>query len=243
MSAAVTVSNLTLSYDRHPAVHHMDGVFEAGSLTAIAGPNGAGKSTLLKAIAGMLVPSEGRIVLECALRDIAYMPQAMEMEKDFPVSVLQMVCTGFWKQGGGFAAIDKAQKQAARNALATVGLSGFEHRQLGTLSAGQMQRALFARLLLQDAKLILLDEPFSAVDAETTEKLMEIIMRWHKEGRTIICVLHDLEHIRQHFPQCLLMARDCIGWGKSHDVLEKANLQRTRQFHEAWQETPEICQQ
>ncbi len=249
---SVRLENLTLSYDRRPALHHVSGVFAAGSLTAVAGPNGAGKSTLLKGIAGIMHPDEGRIVIEkCATSKtateknqsagLAYLPQASELERDFPLSVLQMICTGFWNQTGGLRAIAASRRDAALAALGTVGLRGFEHRQIGTLSAGQFQRALFARLLLQDAPLILLDEPFTAIDAETTAKLLALVLRWHMEGRTVICVLHDLEQIRRYFPQCLLLARECVAWGPSAETLDAAHLQDTRFFHEAWHSETDRC--
>ncbi len=244
MNASVRLENLTLSYDRHPAVHHMSGVFEPGSLTAVTGPNGAGKSTLLKGIAGILAPGEGRIVLQdVSMDDVAYLPQAADVQDDFPITVLQMVTTGFWKQAGGFGAIDGSLKSRAMEALAAVGLQGFANRQLGSLSAGQFQRALFARVLLQDARLILLDEPFTAIDAETTARLLEIVQRWHSEKRTIICVLHDLDQIRKYFPECLLMARECIAWCRAEEALKPDHLMSARFFREAWQPDSQICHQ
>jgi zinc/manganese transport system ATP-binding protein len=240
MTAAVTLENLTLSYDRHPAVHHLSGEFATGSLTAVTGPNGAGKSTLLKGIAGIVAPEEGRISTTGTL---AYLPQAVELQRDFPLTILQMVTTGFWNQSGSFKAITRTQKAKAVEALHMVGLAGLEHRQLSGLSAGQFQRALFARLLLQDASLILLDEPFAAIDTNTMAKLLEIIQVWHKEGRTVICVLHDFEQIRQHFPQCLLLARKCIAWGDSHDTLQPERLMNASFFHQAWPQQPKMCSQ
>jgi len=242
MSASVTLENVTISYARHPAVHHLSGTFEAGSLTAITGPNGAGKSTLLKAIAGILTPDEGRIRIDgVAHEHIAYLPQAAELQRDFPLSVLHMVVTGFWHQSGGFKAITAAMKAKASEALGAVGLSGFEHRQLATLSSGQFQRALFARTVVQNAPLILLDEPFTAVDTDTTLHLLELIAHWHAEGRTVICVLHDFEHIRTFFPRCLLLARECIAWENSIDALNSERLLQARFFREQWSGQPEIC--
>ncbi len=240
--ASVRLENLTLSYRRHPTVHHVSGIFEPGSLTAITGPNGAGKSTLLRAIAGTMRPDSGHITIENALPSaIAYLPQAMEIEHDFPFLVLPMVATGLWNKTGAWRAIDDAHKEKAMRALAEVKLKGFAGRRLGSLSAGQFQRALFARLLVQDAPLILLDEPFAAIDAETTAHLLEIIHRWHKEKRTVICVLHDLEQIKQHFPECLLLARECVAWGDSRKVLAAANLKKARHFPEAWEAEAEEC--
>ena len=234
----LTLENVTLSYNRHPAVHHISGSFAPGSLTAIAGPNGAGKSTLLKAIAGIIPCDEGRILHS---ERIAYLPQATDMQRDFPCTLLHMVTTGFWHKTGGLRAITAAMKGQARTALAQVGLSGFENRDIASLSAGQFQRALFARLLIQDANLILLDEPFNAIDETTTRHLMEIIQRWHKEGRTVICVLHDFDQIRTHFPDCLLLARECIAWGPSAKTLHPENLLNARFFRPDFS-IAEICE-
>ncbi len=114
------------------------------------------------------------------------------------------------------------------SALQTVGLQGFDQHPVGTLSSGQLQRVLFARLLVQDAPLVLLDEPFSAVDSTTTAALLALVLQWHAEGRTVVAVLHDEAQVRTHFPQTLLLARECIAWGPTPQVLSDANLQRAR---------------
>jgi zinc/manganese transport system ATP-binding protein len=234
MNPAVTLHDLTLAYDRVPAVHHLNGAFASGEMSAIAGPNGAGKSTLLKAIAGILPIFEGSIEFSGVTRkEMAYLPQAADLQRDFPINVLQMVTSGFWQQAGGYRRITPAQREQAHGAMAAVGLSGFGKRTLDSLSAGQFQRTLFARLLVQDAKLILLDEPFNAIDAATTAALLEVIHHWHRERRTVICVLHDFEQIKEHFPHCLFMARECIAWGDSHEVLKPENLLNARIFREA----------
>ncbi len=205
-------------------MHHISGRFESGTLTAIAGSNGAGKSTLLKGIAGILSPDEGRITIEGEPKRIAYLPQATELQRDFPMSVLHMATTGYWHKTGSIGPITPAMKEQASEALAAVGLGGFEKRDLSSLSVGQFQRALFARLIVQDAPLMLLDEPFAAIDVDATEHLLGIIKRWHEEKRTVICVLHDFEQIRNYFPECLLLARECIAWGSSAKVLSPEYL-------------------
>jgi zinc/manganese transport system ATP-binding protein len=111
---------------------------------------------------------------------------------------------------------------------------GLERRPIGALSAGQLQRALFARVLMQDAQLILLDEPFNAVDARTTLDLLNILRRWHAEGRTVVAVLHDLEQVRTHFGHALLLARQCIACGSTAAVLTQDNLARARKLAESW---------
>lgn len=235
MTAAITLHDLTLAYDRQPAVHHLNGVFTTGELTAIAGPNGAGKSTLLKAIAGILDIHEGSIEFHgLTRRDIAYLPQVADIQRDFPINVLQMVASGFWKKANGFGRITTRQREQSLEALNVVGLRDFEKRTLDSLSAGQFQRALFARVLVQDAQVILLDEPFTAIDASTTEALLGVIKRWHQERRTVICVLHDFEQIKANFTDCLLLARECIAWGKPHEVLKSEHLLSTRLFREVY---------
>ncbi len=240
----IRLDNLTLTYDRHPAVHHLNGQFGAGSLTAIVGPNGAGKSTLLKAIAGLLPPSSGA-VQRLGLRkgDIAYLPQQAEIDRSFPLSVFDMVLMGRWKRLGLFSGAGRDDRRAALHALEAVGLAGFERRMIAQLSAGQMQRVLFARLMVQDAQVILLDEPFNAIDARTTADLLNLVTRWHGEARTIIAVLHDFEQVRARFPETLLMARECLGWGATEAVLTPANLAKARSRSEAWDETAPHCHQ
>jgi zinc/manganese transport system ATP-binding protein len=243
MSAPVIrLDNLTVSYDRHPAVHHLSGTFQPGSLTAIAGPNGAGKSTLLKAIMGELRPAEGRVEHRLQRTDFGYLPQAAEINRRFPISVLDTVLLGSWRSAGAFGRIAKQEAACARDALATVGLEGFEKRHIGSLSAGQFQRVLFARLLLQNARIILLDEPFTAIDARTTRDLLDIVVRWHGDGRTVIAVLHDFEQVRAHFPETLLLARRLIGWGPTQEVMSSANLLRARAMAERWDEDAEACE-
>jgi zinc/manganese transport system ATP-binding protein len=238
---AIRFEDLTLGYDRHPAVHHLDGEIAAGSLTAVVGPNGAGKSTLLKGIAGALPPLDGRIKLAQARSAIAYLPQALDIDRSFPITVYDLVAMGLWRRVGLFGGIGKADRARIEEALTAVGLSGFERRAIGTLSGGQMQRALFARLLLQDADIILLDEPFTAIDAKTTADLLDLVRRWHDEKRTVIAVLHDLDLVRRVFPETLLIAREPIAWGKTEEALAGDNLLRARRMIEASNPDAPFC--
>jgi zinc/manganese transport system ATP-binding protein len=240
--AAIRLRDVTIAYDRHPAVHHLDGTFTAGSLTAVTGPNGAGKSTLLKAVMGELPLASGAIERDAsAVTDIGYLPQAAEIDRHFPLTVGETVLLGAWRQAGAFGAISTASASETRRALSTVGLEGFERRHIGSLSAGQFQRVLFARLLLQDANVILLDEPFTAIDARTSRDLLGIVQRWHRDGRTVIAVLHDFEQVRAHFPDTLLLAREAIAWGPTETTMTAGNLLRARAISEQWNEDAAIC--
>lgn len=243
MSAtAILFDEVTLGYGRHPAVHHLSGEIAPGSLIAVVGPNGAGKSTLLKGIVGTLKPLEGRIRLTGAPGvPIAYLPQAAEIDRSFPLSTYDLVAMGLWSGSGLFGSIGRKDRARIEQALAAVGLIGFERRPLSTLSGGQMQRALFARLLLQDAPVILLDEPFTAIDARTTADLLDLVRRWHDESRTVVAVLHDLDTVRRIFPETLLIAREPVAWGTTKDVLSAENLLKARRMVEAYDPHAEVC--
>ena len=234
--------NLTLGYERHPAVHHLDGAVESGALVAVVGPNGAGKSTLFKGIVGALKPLAGSIERDgLDARDIAYLPQAAEIDRSFPISLYDMVAMGLWRRKGLFGGIGAKDRHAIEAAIGAVGLTGFEQRAIGTLSGGQMQRMLFARLLLQDARVIVLDEPFTAIDAKTSADLLALVKTWHVERRTVIVALHDIELVKASFPQCLLLAREPVAWGPTRDVLTLENLNRARRMCEAFDERAEAC--
>lgn len=241
MGSVLAFRDLTLGYERHPAVHHLDGAVSEGALLAVCGPNGAGKSTLLKGVAGVLSPLAGGISCTIAARDIAYLPQIADIDRSFPIDVYDLVSMGLWRDAGLFGGISRASRRRIEEAIAAVGLEGFERRPIGTLSGGQMQRSLFARLLLQEARLILLDEPFSALDAGTIADLLVLIERWHGEGRTVLAVLHDLDLVRAHFPQTLLLARESVAWGATLEVLTPANLAMARRMCEAWDEAAPLC--
>jgi zinc/manganese transport system ATP-binding protein len=229
----VALQDVTVAYDRQPAVHHLSGSFRTASLTAVVGANGAGKSTLLKAIVGLLRPAEGHI-LRRPEGAIAYLPQQAEIERDFPISVIDTVLLGHWRRIGWRSGISAAMREAAHEAIAAVGLQGLDQRPVGSLSVGQFQRMMFARMIVQDAPLILLDEPFAAIDSSTTTDLLALIARWHGEGRTVIAVLHDLAQVREHFPETLLLAREGVAWGLTEGVLTPANLQRVRDLLDPW---------
>jgi zinc/manganese transport system ATP-binding protein len=232
---AIVLQNVTLAYDGHPAVDHLSGEFSRGSLTAIVGPNGAGKSTLMKGMAGLLRPADGLIQPAGLGRGgIAYLPQHAEIERRFPISVIQTLLLGQWRRIGWTRPVTRELREGAQRALAAVGLAGFERRPIETLSAGQFQRVLFARLIVQDAELILLDEPLAAVDWRTSEDLLRLIVSWQLEGRTVAAVLHDLDQVRAYFPDTLLLARERVAWGPTREALMPQNLQRARHLSEAW---------
>jgi zinc/manganese transport system ATP-binding protein len=242
MTAALVFQNLTLGYDRLPAVRDLQAEIAEGSLTAIVGPNGAGKSTLLKGMMGTLSPLGGQVSFGALSReDIAYLPQQSDIDRSFPLSVVDLVAMGLWREIGPFGWLRREQRARVGAAISAVGLTGFEARPIGSLSGGQMQRTLFARLLLQDAQLVLLDEPFAAIDTRTMTDLIGVVRRWHGEGRTVLAVLHDVETIRGHFPQTLMLARELVAHGPTEQVLTAENQFRARQMCEACAGPPHVC--
>jgi len=242
MAAQLQFHDVTLGYDRHPAVHHLTGEVASGALLAIVGPNGAGKSTLFRGIAGILKPLAGSIVTgDLDLRDIAYLPQTVDIDRSFPISVFDLVGTGLWRSTGFFGGMGKPAREKIAQALAAVGLNGFENRPIGTLSGGQMQRMLFARVLLQDARLIVLDEPFNAIDARTSADLLTLVRRWHAEKRTVLAALHDMDIVRANFPETLLLARGQVAWGATAEVLTTENLLEARRMCEAFDDSAAAC--
>jgi zinc/manganese transport system ATP-binding protein len=232
VGAVVTLSpirldRVTLRHDRHVAVSDLSGVFLPGSLTALVGPNGAGKTTLLRALVGLHKPASGRIDhggLRCS--DIALLPQGSQLDRHFPISCRDVVALGLTARVGPFRAIGRSERDAAETALAEVGLPDHGDRPIGALSTGQFQRVLFARMMLQDASVLLLDEPFSAVDAATEDDLLALLHDWHTEGRTIVAVLHDLDLVAAAFPHTLLLAGEKVAWGPTETVLTEANKRR-----------------
>jgi zinc/manganese transport system ATP-binding protein len=242
MAAQLQFRDVTLGYERHPAVHHLAGEVAPGALLAVIGPNGAGKSTLFRGLVGILKPLAGSIARNGVdARDIAYLPQVADIDRSFPISVFDFVGTGLWHATGIFGGIGKAAQKMVAQALSAVGLTGFENRGIGTLSGGQMQRMLFARLMLQDARLIVLDEPFNAIDARTSADLLLLVERWHAEGRTVLAALHDMDLVRAHFPETLLLAREPVAWGATAQVLTDANLLAARRMCEAFDEHAAAC--
>lgn len=242
MSAALRLRDLTVAYERHPAIHHVSLDVAEGALTAVVGPNGAGKSTLLKAVIGEVRKVEGSIDLAGRGRaKIAYLPQVSDIDRSFPISVLEVVLLGRWGRIGGFGSASAKDRHDAFHAIEAVGLRGFEQRPIATLSAGQFQRVLFARVLLQDAEIILLDEPFNAIDARTTADLMALVQRWHADRRTVLCVLHDIDQARARFPDAILLARELVAAGPTAETLSAANMLRARAMAEAWDEDADAC--
>ena len=237
---SIKIQNLTVSYNFHPAVHHLNATINQGQWLAVVGPNGAGKSTLLNVLSGIISEYEGSIE-GINPNNVAYLPQQTKLDKDFPITVLELISTGLWQEIGFSGGLSDTQIERCMNALETVGLDGFENRLINTLSGGQLQRSLFARVLMQDRQIILLDEPFNAIDTKTLTDLTLVIKEWQNKNRTIIMVTHDLEYVKDNCPTSMLLAKECIDFGLTKSVLTKENLENAKQVSEAFDENAAWC--
>ena len=209
MSPAVALHDVTLRHGAAVAVAGLSGEIAAGSMTAILGENGAGKTTLARAIAGLHPAASGRIERHGR---IALLPQLSALDRTFPASCADVAAMGLIRSAGAFRAFTRAETEAVQAALAAVGMADFSGRPVGKLSAGQFQRVLFARLLVQDAPTLLLDEPFAGVDEPTAAALLDVIRGLHARGRTVIAVLHDAELARREFSAALRLSRGGGVW-------------------------------
>ncbi len=238
----IELHNLTAGYDRHPAVHHLDLAVGAGEMLAVVGPNGSGKTTLLRLLAGDLKPMEGRLQVPARTQcRIAYLPQFDRTDRSFPITVRDLVASGLWHETGAIRGLDANQRRRVMEALAAVGLAPLALRLVGSLSGGEFQRVRFAQLMLQDARLMLLDEPFAGMDATTIGMLLPLLTRWNRAGVTIVAVLHELDIVRQWFPRTLLMARHMVACGDTAAVLTDANWQRAAGLSSAMWDSSTWC--
>ncbi len=231
----IRLQDVALRHGSHVVLRGLTGEFAPGSLTALVGPNGAGKTTLLRALVGLHPLAAGRIDRGgLAPSDIALLPQGSHLDRAFPLSCRQVVALGLTGRIGPFCAMRRDRLAAVEAALASVGLPDHGNRPIGALSAGQFQRVLFARMMMQDAPVLLLDEPFAGVDAATTRDLLAIMQDWHAQGRTIVAVLHDLELVQEAFPRALLLDGGAATWGPTAAVLTNGNRQRVGPPRPGW---------
>lgn len=225
----LTIKNLTVAYADTPVFTDVAVNFPAGKITGIIGPNGAGKSTLIKAILGLIKVASGTVAyngqpVQAMRKQIAYVEQRKDLDLTFPIDVLAVVMTGTYAKLGVFRNPGATQRQASLAALTQVGLSEFAHRQIGQLSGGQLQRVFVARAMVQEADIVILDEPFVGIDLPSEAAIMAILQAWRAAGKTIIVVHHDLNKVTTYFDELVIMNHGIIAAGPVAEVYTARNL-------------------
>lgn len=216
----ITLEHLVAGYHGKAVTQPLSGTFAAGSMTAIIGANGTGKSTLLKTLLRLQPPVSGHLSFAgISAPRAALLPQLAEMDRQFPATVYDVVCMGNWPGRGLFSGFNRQHRLYVSEAIERVGLSDLHRQPIETLSGGQFQRMLFARLLVQNVPLVLLDEPFTGIDAQTSRFLMKLVCQMHDAGQTVIAVLHDNALVKSHFPQVLLLSSEACRWGRAAEIL------------------------
>ena len=230
--APLSVHAMTVAYHRKPVLWDVDLDLPPQSLVAIVGPNGAGKSTLIKACLNLIPIAAGRVefwgdTFEHNRSRVGYVPQRESVDWDFPVSALDVVAMGRYRRIGWFRPVTRKHKQAALRCLEEVGMGEYANRQISQLSGGQQQRVFLARALAQEAELYFMDEPFAGVDAATERAIVAILRRMREQGRTVVCVHHDIQTVPEYFDHAVLLNMRVVAAGPVAEVFNRENLQRT----------------
>jgi len=233
---ALVLRQAAVAYDRTPLLEGIDGVVEAGESVALIGPNGAGKSTLLKAILGLVPVVRGSITVlggppAAARRQVAYVPQADTLDAEFPVTAGQVALMGRYPHVGWVRRPGRADRLAAAAALEEVGLADHARERFGTLSGGQRQRVLLARAIAQQARLLLLDEPFNGIDAASEELLLAALRRLRGTGAAVVVSTHDLALAHLFCDEVCLLNRHQFGFGPVATTLTPELLRATYGGH------------
>ncbi|WP_114966352.1 metal ABC transporter ATP-binding protein [Alkalilacustris brevis] len=226
---ALHVEDLTVSYQRQPALWDIDLDIPPGVMAAIVGPNGAGKSTLVKAVLGLVAPVAGHVRLfgrryREIRRRVGYVPQRSSVDWDFPTTVLDVVMMGLYGRLGWFRRPGARERAEARAALEQVAMQDYAGRQISQLSGGQQQRVFIARALVQRADIYFLDEPMAGVDATTERAIVEILKGLRDSGKTVIVVHHDLQTVRRYFDWLVILNQRVVAQGPVGDVYTAENL-------------------
>lgn len=229
---AIEVHDLTVAYREQPVLWDVDLHLPAGRLIAVVGPNGAGKSTLLKAMLDLVNPVTGWVKFfgepYARQRDkVGYVPQRESVDWDFPTSAVDVVTMGLYGKVGWFRRPGRREREAAMAALDQVGMAAFAGRQISQLSGGQQQRVFLARALAQDARLILMDEPFAGVDATTERAILELLRSMRDLGKTVVAVHHDLQTVAEYFDHIAMLNMRLVAAGPMDTTFNDENLQRT----------------
>lgn len=229
---SVETHNLTVIYDKKPAIWNIDFTLPAGLIIGIMGPNGSGKSTLLKAIMDIVEPNMGYVKLMDKplddLRDkVSYVPQRLSVDWDFPASVYDVVAMGRYAKRGMFKKLSSDDKKRIDESLEMVNMSAFQNRQISQLSGGQQQRVFLARALAQDADIYLMDEPFVGVDAATEQAIITLLKNMRDQGKTLLVVHHDLHTAQDYFEHMVLLNTRLVAEGPTEEIFNEKILTET----------------
>lgn len=232
MATAISVSDLSVSYDRKRVLSNIFLQIEEGHRYGILGPNGSGKSTLLKSMLGLIDDYTGEVQVlgddvSKVRRRVVYVPQRSEIDFTFPATVRDVVLMGRYPHKKVFQRLNDADRHLAENALRELGILNLQDRQIGELSGGQQQRTFLARALAQQADILFLDEPFVGVDIPTEEKIIEVLRKLSSAGKTLMVVHHDLQAVPDYFDHVILLNQRLIAYGPTEEVFTPELLRQT----------------
>lgn len=225
------IKNLTVAYGGAPVFTDLNAHYESGHITGIIGPNGAGKSTMIKGALGLTKIQCGTATfngkpLSKQKQNIAYVEQRKDLDLSFPINVLDLVLSGTYAQLGLFKSPGKREMEAALAALERVNLSEFRNRQIGGLSGGQLQRVFVARAIVQNADLVILDEPFVGIDMKSEADIMSVLREWRNAGKTIVVVHHDLNKVSDYFDDLVILNHGIVAQGPVKETYTAQNIQQ-----------------
>jgi ABC-type Mn2+/Zn2+ transport system ATPase subunit len=227
-AGVLDVKDLCVQYGKTTALENITFSLNAGERVAVVGPNGAGKSTLFKTITGILPAHQGTVNVFGARPEkhfcIAYVVQRSQVDWSFPVSVYDVVMMGRAGEIGPLRRAGKGDRDRVSACLEMVGLSDLRHRQISELSGGQQQRMFIARALAQEAKLMLMDEPFAGLDIASQNSLLDIFNRLKIENVTVMVALHDLKLAAEKFDRVMLLNRVLAGFGTPKEVFDAKHI-------------------
>ena len=218
---AALLDDVTVAYGAHVALDRVSLEIPRGAIIGLIGPNGAGKTTLLRTLLGVLQPRSGRVEVDGT---VGYMPQLGEAAWDFPLTALDVALQGSYRRVGWLRRPSSQERRSALAALAQVGMDELAGRQIGQLSGGQRQRVLLARALMQNTRLLLLDEPLSGADAATALAFHDTLGRLRDEGRTVVVSTHDLAWSARHCDLLCLLSGRVVSYGPPGDALAPPRL-------------------
>ena len=228
----ISVKNLTVTYNKKPAIKGINLEIESSNIIGIVGPNGAGKSTLLKGILGLLPADTGEVKIfgksiKDSLKRVSYIPQKEQFDWDFPINVSEVVMMGRYPYLSLFGSPKESDKKIVSRVLEKVEMKKYAHTQIRNLSGGQQQRIFLARALAQESDIYFLDEPFVGVDAKTETAIFNLIKELKSEGKTIMIVHHDLSKVENYFDKIILINQILIAYGDTSKVFTPELLHRT----------------